>query len=139
MECEICGRPIEKGYLTRIEGAVLLLCESCAERGEVIREVRAGEERRKRFSVKKGYVVDDFDRRIREARKRLRMDLKTLSRETRIPLKTLKMIEKGEVYPTEEQAAALEKVLGIELIEEEEVESGPTDVTITLGDVVRIR
>ncbi len=139
MECEICGRTIKKGYLTRIEGAVLLLCESCAERGEIIRELKEEEVRHRHYTVKKGYIVEDFDRRIREARKKLKMDLRTLSRETRIPLKTLKLIERGEIYPTEEQATALEKVLGIELIEEEEVESGPSDVTITLGDVVRIR
>lgn len=137
MYCELCGRPMEKGYLVRIEGAVLLVCEACAERGDIIREVREDEQK----SVKEGYadLVDDFGERIREARKRLHMDYGTLSRETGIPIKVLREIEAQRIYPTEEQARKLEKVLGIELIEEAPRVSSGDDFQLTLGDVVRLR
>ena len=137
MYCELCGRPMEKGYLVRIEGAVLLVCESCAERGDIIREVREEEQK----TVKEGYadLVDDFGKRIREARKRLHMDYKTLSRETGIPIKVLREIEAQRIYPTEEQARKLEKVLGIELVEETQAVSSRDDFQLTLGDVVRLR
>ena len=141
MYCEICGRPITKGYLVRIEGAVLLACESCAERGEIIQEVR--EKSGRKVFKEESYtdLVDDFGKRIREARKRLRMDLKELSRETGISVKALKLMEEEKIIPTEEQARKLEKALGIKLLEEEEdVELRKSDdFTLTLGDVVRIR
>ncbi len=139
MYCEICGKPLTKGYLVRIEGAVLLACESCAERGEIIQEVY---ERTGKKVKSEGYadLVDDFGKRIKEARKRLKMDLKELSKETGISVKALKLIEEEKIIPTEEQARKLEKALGIELLEEEEtVEVKKDDFTLTLGDVVRIR
>jgi uncharacterized protein (TIGR00270 family) len=128
---------MEKGYLVRIEGAVLLVCGSCAERGEIIREVREEEQK----TVKEGYadLVDDFGERIREARKRLHMDYKHLSKETGISIRVLRDIEAQKIYPTEEQARKLEKVLGIEPIEEEGSTSSSDDFQLTLGDVVRIR
>jgi len=136
--CEVCGRPAEKAYVVKIEGATLVACESCAERGEVISEYR---ERRK-FTSSQTYVdlVEDFGKRIKEARKRLRMDLNALSRETGISVKALKLIEEERIIPTAEQVRRLEKALGIELREEEEeVELPRSDFTLTLGDVVRIR
>ncbi len=138
MYCEVCGKKTERSFLTRIEGAVLVTCESCAERGEIIQEYRAGT----RAKIRQTYtdIVEDFGRKVREARKSLKMDLRQLSRETGISVRTLKLIEEERIIPTEEQAKKLEKALGIELVEREEFEpEGRGDFQPTLGDVVRIR
>lgn len=131
---------MERGFRVRIEGAILVVCESCAERGEIIGEVS---ERKGSTPKDTTYVdlVEDFGKKIRERRKELKMDLKQLSRETGISVKTLRLIEEEKIIPTLEQVRRIERALDIKLVEEEEFQDLPRDrdFTITLGDVVRIK
>ena len=147
MHCELCGKEIRRGYLILIEGAKLIACEECAERGEIIRpvfeqEIRKesvrGEEREEVF-----VLVEDYGQRIRSARERRGWKIEELARRIGVKESTLRKIEEGKLPPSEDVARKLERVLNIKLYEplEEEEELGEEEheFTLTLVDVVRVR
>jgi uncharacterized protein (TIGR00270 family) len=77
MHCEICGREISWGYLVEIEGAKLIACPSCAERGRIIRKVydremaprkKKKESKEEKEESAEKVLVRDYGKRIREAR-----------------------------------------------------------------------
>ena len=152
MHCEICGREIESGYLVEIEGARLVACSGCAERGVIIRRVREGsghrrERRRGEQSSeeKEVVLVADYGRRIREARERAGLSVEELAKRLRIPETYLRRVEEGELTPTDDLARRLEKLLKVTLFEEIDEEVGEFSTVedgsasgLTLGDVVRL-
>ncbi len=150
MHCELCGREIRRGYLIRIEGATLIACSDCAERGEIIRPIyeeerpRTGGERRAAAEEERVLVlVEDYGRKIREARERAGMDVKTLAQRLGVKETTLRKIEEGKLTPPDDVARRLERLLGITLYEEIVVEyrggEEEEEPTLTLGDVVKLR
>lgn len=136
VSCDLCGRETSTAYIIKIEGATLVACPACAERGEVISEYRKGN----LYTVEEsGEIVEDFAQRIKEARKKKRLKLGELSELTGIKPHVLKLFEEGRAVPTPEQARRLEKALGIELLESGGEGITSNDFELTLGDVVRIR
>ncbi len=148
MHCEVCGREISWGYLVDIEGARLIACADCAERGTIIRKVydRPRETRKRRDSSEeseKDYVlIDNYGEVIRRARESKGIDLETLAKRLRVREGYLRKVEEGELTPTDDLAHRLEKVLGVKLFEEvEEDDAVPVSEetgTLTLGDVVKL-
>ena len=151
MHCEICGREISWGYLVEIEGARLVACADCAERGVIIRKVwdRPAESRKKRArsdqkEEKEIVLVQDYGRRIREGRERAGLTLEELAKRLHVREGYLHKVEEGELTPTDDLARKLEKVLHINLFEEiseDEVDIPFTDegsAGLTLGDVVKL-
>ena len=152
MHCEVCGREIVQGYLVEIEGAQLVACADCAERGVIVRKVidrsepsQSVVEDTPRSEERDVVLVADYGQRIRKARERAGVSLEELAKKLRIPAGYLRRVEDGELTPTDDLAHRLEKVLKISLFEEvEEDDDGvPTtedDVStgLTLGDVVRL-
>lgn len=147
MHCEVCGRDVVWGYLVEIEGARLLACADCADRGVVIRKVRdkgreaqtSGENANS--EEKELVFAPDYGRRIRGARERLGVTVGDLAKRLRIPEGYLRRIEEEELTPTDDLARRLEKMLRISLFEEVEEEEGEhttADSGLTLGDVVKI-
>ncbi len=89
-------------------------------------------------------VVEDYARRVREARERLGMSRRELGMKVGEHESVIKRIELGRLQPDLELAKKLERVLGIQLIkkvEYEEVEGTGTQIPkeLTLGDIVVIR
>jgi len=151
MHCEICGREISWGYLVEIEGARLVACADCAERGVIIRKVwdRPSESKKKvarsdRKEEKEIVLVQDYGRRIREGRERAGLTLGELAKRLHVREGYLHKVEEGELTPTDDLARKLEKVLHIKLFEEiseDEVDIPFTDegsAGLTLGDVVKL-
>jgi putative transcription factor len=154
MHCEICGKEIRWGYLVEIEGAKLIACPSCAERGRIIRKVYDREmvPRRTRKESKEDaeegaekVLVRDYGKRIREAREAKGITREELAKKLHIKEGYLHKIEEGELTPTDDVAKKLEKTLGIQLYEEVKEDTAELPVEpeeepkITLGDVVKIR
>ena len=151
MHCEICGREIAWGYLVEIEGARLVACTDCTERGTVIRKVREGHTRVREqrggeasSEGKEVILVADYGRRIREARERAGMTVEDLAKKLRVPEGYLRRVEEGELTPTDDLARRLERLLKITLFEEVEEDGGEYPLSegsspgLTLGDVVRL-
>ncbi|NPA76363.1 MAG: TIGR00270 family protein [Candidatus Diapherotrites archaeon] len=154
MHCEICGREITRGFLVEIEGAKLIACSRCADRGTIIRRVYADRPEQKKRKArqeekeKKEYVlVENYGQIIREAREKEGISREDLAKKLHIREGYLHKIEEGELTPTDDVARKLEKILKIKLFREVKEDDGdlplpeednaPTQ--ITLGDVVKIR
>ena len=134
--CDVCGRETPTAYIVKIEGATLVACPRCAERGEIVGEYGRREILREEEAAD---VVEDFAERIREARKKKGLKIQQLSELTGIRPRLLKLFEEGRAVPTLQQARSLERTLGIELLEPfVEIMKGKK-FELTLGDVVRIR
>ena len=148
-----------------IEGARLVLCPQCYSRvakRAVKEEVKSITTKRTsttrpysptRRPVRRGprlenyEVVEDYAKRVREARERLGWTQRTLAEAVRESENVIKRIESGRLTPTIELAMRLEKVLGIKLLEPV-VDSdfvgslgglGSPSKELTLGDIVSIR
>ena len=142
--CEMCGRPIQRRQAIKIslEGAVLLVCPSCANRVRSRRQqevapsslkpsakkpsptvTRPTIQRVKRKPVlspkllETYEVVPDFAERIRRARQRLGWSTKILAEKVGEPESVIKRIEDGRLTPTIDMALRLEKVLRIKLLQ----------------------
>ncbi len=151
MHCEICGREISWGYLIEIEGARLVACADCAERGVIIRKVwdRPLADRKKKTvstdeEKKEVVLVEDYGQRIREGRERVGMTLEELAKRLHVREGYLHKVEEEELVPTDDLAKKLEKALHIKLFEEiseDEVQLPVADeegTGLTLGDVVKL-
>ncbi len=135
-----------------IEGAKLIACARCADRGTIIRKVYAEQNSPRRLrkkenaSEKEKILVENYGEIIRTAREERGISREDLAKKLHIRAGYLQKIEEGELTPTDDVARKLEKILKIQLfqeIEEDDVvisaddrEEGPSE--ITLGDVVRI-
>lgn len=164
IHCEMCGRPMRRrdSKVVYIEGARLVLCPQCYSRvaKRAVREEvksattkKVSATRAARRPVRRGLrlenyeVVEDYAKRVREARERLGWTQRTLAEAVRESENVIKRIESGRLTPTIELAMKLEKVLGIKLLEPI-VDSdftgsldrvGSPSKELTLGDIVSIR
>ena len=149
----MCGQPIQgKAYRVIIEGAEMILCERCFRSVKAKLAPPKKEEKpkpskqkvaRKRKVVEE-VIVEDYAKRVREARERLGMSRRELGMKVGEHETIIKRIELGRLQPDLELARKLERVLGIQLIkkvEYEEVEGTTTQLPkeLTLGDIVVIR
>jgi len=150
MHCELCGREIRRGFLIRIEGAVLVACDDCAERGEIIRRVYEREQRkpereytREEQEDVEEVLVDNYGRIIRRARESRGLSIQELAAKIGIKESTLRKIEDEKLVPPVDVARKLERVLGIRLyVKERTAEYKPEGAPkkeLTLGDIVRLR
>ena len=106
-------------------------------------------ERKRRIPELRYEVVEDYPRRIREARERLGFTRELLARLVGEKESVIRRIEEGTLEPTVELARKLEKVLKIkllvpasEVVEDLELEyesERPELEELTLGDIVEIR
>jgi putative transcription factor len=165
--CEMCGSPIRgKPIEIIIEGAKLLVCESCfrrvSERQKAssskatmqieapVKKEKAGQTEkkltRKTTSTQKiDYeVIDNYAEVIKRAREKLGWTTQALANRVMESENVIKRIEQGKLRPTIELARKLEKVLGIKLLQpvtpDEEgiiMEGGRAE--LTLGDLAKIK
>jgi putative transcription factor len=157
--CEICGREVEDSRDCRkivVEGSVLIACPQCYNK--LVTQGRARpyiEEKKKPLSpkpstspprpkpIREEYeVVEDYAKRVREARERLGWTQQVLAQKVKESENIIKRIEAGRLKPGIDLARRLEKVLGIKLLEPIVDETSPApsrgDDFITIGDLVRL-
>ncbi len=151
--CEICGRKTSKPYAVFIEGARVVVCESCAKRYKNAEPLYALEKRvkrvarrpQKRLEERTFEIVDDFGKIIRKEREKRGLKIEELAKAIAEPESEIRKIEREELTPDLKVARKLEKFLGVQLvmeITEEELEN--KQVTgekerLTLGDIVVVK
>lgn len=155
--CEMCGRELEARDVKKayVEGLLLILCPSCYTRlvnqGKAKPYIEKPAQRppppqpqsRPRPPVREEYeVVEDYAKRIREARERLGWSQQVLANKARVGENVIKRIESGKLKPGLDLARRLEKILGIKLLEplvdEGAVQPSGGDEGLTLGDLIRV-
>lgn len=165
MRCEVCGRKIYgKSYRVMIEGAKLTVCGKCAKLGTIIWDetklktsmlsakvptrrliLKTKSKKSRQAIVENGLeLVEDFDAKIRQARRKLGLSHKELGRKISEKVSVLKKIEKGKMTPDNRLATKLEHTLKIKLLvqaSEEKVPKAnikPVSRELTLGDLIQL-
>ncbi len=161
--CELCGKDVTFVKKVTIEGVQLEVCAECAKFGiEAKKEAQAPKEeapvpivaqrlesRERRGKPKDVYeaggveeLVDDFGKRVRDARSNRGMTQKDLAMKLNERVTVLAKVENAEMRPDDRLLKKLEKELGIRLKERvpetlagKESKSG----TMTLADHIRIQ
>jgi putative transcription factor len=162
MICEMCGKNVTFCKKVTIEGVHLEVCTECAKFGieakksagepverpkSVISQRLEFRERRSRprdiyEGSEKEELVEDFAKRIREARERRRMTQKELAMRINERATVLSKVESGSMRPDEKLIGKLQKELEIVLKEKlapvvASKESAPR--TLTLADLVKMQ
>jgi len=165
VRCEVCGRKIySKSYRVMIEGAKLTVCGKCAKLGTIIWDetkpktpmpsakaptrrltLRTKSKKPRQAIVESGLeLTEDFDVKIRRARRKLGLSHKELGRKISEKVSVLKKIEKGKMTPDNRLATKLEHTLKIKLLvqaSEEKVPKAkikPVSHELTLGDLIQL-
>lgn len=162
MECEMCGSKVgTRRY--RVDGSVMRLGACCGKYGELIDApasagpagsagaVEQGLRRRAaRTTGRSVYdgddmdLVEDFGKRIRLAREKKGISKEILGGKVAARVPQLNQIEAGSLRPSERLAKALERELGITLMEKVDVPSGVSGAPkkasgkgLTIGDLLK--
>jgi putative transcription factor len=163
----MCGNEIfSKPITIEIEGAVLLVCPSCAKHGKLVTKPKPkktgfrgtkttsslqsnisvrqpSRPYRGRPEVDSKELAPDYDERIRLARQKKGMTQKDVSIQTKISIQELQSIETGKMRPPDVIIAKLEKFFNIK-ITESVASYSPKDqkkgsAFQTLGDIVVLK
>jgi putative transcription factor len=147
-ECEICGRYTDELYTIEVEGAILQVCKQCSTKGKFIAKVREEKPKKQVTIINEQPVeelIDDYDKVIKEERKKMGLTQEELAKKINEQLTTIKKIENGDLHPTEKQAKKFEKLFGIKLYQVikkqslEELKKPDKKESLTLADVVKIK
>jgi len=133
--CELCGKEVPETRTTWIEGTQLKLCKDCQKFGDkakpgtkespnkVVIASRL-EQRERRMRTRDVYkeeetweLVEDYNGRIREARNSRGWSTEQLAAKINEKSSVVSKVEAGDLKPTDELVAKLEKELKIALME----------------------
>lgn len=144
-KCQICGKEVDSTVKTKIEGAVMQTCDSCAEMGEKVntQKKKKKKKKRRRKSSQKT-LANDYGSRVKEAREDKELSISELSDSLNEKTSVIKKIETEDLKPDKPLAGKLSKELDIELYVNPEVtdyddtSDGDTRKA-TLGDVADVK
>lgn len=134
-ECPICGGIIwGKGQYVLIEGAKIVVCQSCAQYGTKIYErpksahlkkskykqsiSTSKKPKSKQYSFEKVEIVPDYAKRIRNTRNSHNLNQEQFARKLNEKPSLLRRIEVGKAKPTIKLAKKIEQVYHIKLLKE---------------------
>lgn len=174
VQCEMCGVDAPAPTTVKVEGAELQVCADCAEFGTEVTtqsdgttttkystgEASGGSSdpdpsgtsdaggssrpRRRDMFDEMEEIVEDYDRRIRDAREASELTQAELADELNEKTSLIRKLERGEHLPSDTIRHKLERELGIELLERASADEdatewsgGDTPSGMTLGDVVK--
>jgi uncharacterized protein (TIGR00270 family) len=159
MPCELCGKECKGGREAIIDGAKMFVCPDCIKYAEVqVQEepIRSGHPpQTQRFIAKKTQkperdifkeksmekeLVSNWNHLIEQARKKKNLTREELGFKIGERTVTIAKLENGDLRPSDQTIAKLEKELGISLMEE--IKTAPTGTQTraqggyTLGDFI---
>lgn len=154
MQCEMCGNDGDLKK-TKVEGAVLKLCDDCQDTGKVMEtstsSSSSGSSGRSSSSRKRSKprgqqkeLVRDFDERVKEARENEDLSIEDLADRLNEKESVIHRIESGKLKPDKRLAQKIKNQLEIELYEEvsetdyEARGSDSGEDTATIGDVADV-
>lgn len=144
-ECEICGRQAAAVFEVNVDGAQMLVCESCARGKQVVHgfghERGGGHDAVRAPTKETEELIENYGMEIRKARERLGLPLVVLAERMSEKESTLARIEKEKTLPSEKTRVKLEKELGIKLLAKSTVEKAfipkSRNESLTLGDLAK--
>ncbi|MFH0875953.1 MAG: multiprotein bridging factor aMBF1 [archaeon] len=153
VSCDMCGKITDELCVAMIEGTRLTVCRKCSSYGKIISN-RPPLSRQDYISNKKEIaskhpqreliqaVKEDYSVVIRNKRESMGLKQKELAVKLAEKESLIQKIETAQIVPSLSLARKLEKHLGIELIEQKEVEqlnikAKPDELTI--GDMIKLK
>lgn len=146
--CQLCGKDTDSVKKAKIEGAILKVCDSCAEMGEEIKtktKRSKKKKKKKRLTRKRNQevLINDYGKKVKKAREKKQLSIMELADDLNEKESLLKKIEQQDLKPEKALAQKLEKKFDIELYTvpeafDQETESGD-DRAATLGDVAEVK
>ncbi len=144
--CELCGKNTESVKKAKIEGAVLRVCESCADMGEDLSKTSKKRKKRKKSPKKrtsKEVLVPDYGEKVKDARESEQLSIKEVANELNEKESLISKIEKQDLKPDKSLAKKLSDKFGISIYTNPEVSDYGTSEKgnqkkATLGDVADI-
>lgn len=151
MNCEVCGRPIDRPVEAEIEGVMVKACGRCARFGTIKRSYpsKAGARKPKRSAGGPGFkakekgleCVDDYNDIIRTAREKKGMKREDLGRIMNEKVSVIARLESGTMVPDIKLARKIENALGIKILEAQEDEKVSSSTSssggLTIGDLIK--
>ncbi len=151
MNCEICGREIERGFKVVVEGSEVTVCASCKQYGTEKPSIasQAGVKRvvirRPKPKAKIEFaeeLVEDYHLIIKKEREKRGWSQEQLAKKIQEKESLIRKIENAEIVPEPEVVEKLERLFNIRLREhvpEVKIETRRISSTPTLGDIVIVR
>jgi len=148
MHCDLCGSN-ERLYLTEIEGTKLNVCKKCSSFGNIIEEKKPIQKKQKSKAqdIKETteimeMIVENYSELIKKSRESMNLKQEELARKIAEKESVIHKLESGNIEPNIRLAKKLEKVLNINLIQEEKIEkisqNSNNDATnVTIGDLIK--
>ncbi|MAF34333.1 TIGR00270 family protein [Candidatus Woesearchaeota archaeon] len=138
--CELCGKN-PAAHTADVEGSTMEVCKGCASFGKIIEQPKVVEKKVKVAAPEQG-IVGDFSQLLKQARESKDMTQLDFSKFVAVKESMIHQFETGHLSPSLEQAAKLEKKLGITLVETIE----PTKISLasgkekdlTIGDILEL-
>lgn len=155
MMCELCGKIIKEGKRANIMGAILTVCDNCAQMGRIISVVKSTQKEKispekktpdklLEFGLTDYQLVENFHTKIKKAREKMNMKQEDLAKKINEPASLIRRIE-SNYEPPKNIIEKIENVLKIKLITTPtqdlkiDSKSKKQSNVLTLGDVVKIK
>jgi putative transcription factor len=140
-ECEICGSG-KANRKTKIDNAILNVCDECVSFGEEIRPpaIKIIKKQIPKLEEPEEVLKPDFSEIIKTSREKMRLKQDELAKKLNEKSSVIKRVEEGW-DPSPSLINKLEKFFNIELTESQEekkLESKKNKEKLTIGDVVEI-
>ena len=140
-ECELCGSK-DANKKTKIDNAVMTVCEECVKFGEEIKppEVKIIKKQIPKLEESEDILKSNFNEIIRKSREKMNLKQEELAKKINEKPSTIKRIEEGW-EPTPNLIKKLEKFFNIKLTEEIEEKSLGKKTgkeKLTIGDIAEI-
>jgi putative transcription factor len=141
-ECEICGSG-KANRKTKIDNAILTVCDKCVSFGEEIKPpaIRIIKKQIPKLEEPEEVLKPNFSEIIKMSREKMRLKQDELAKKLNEKSSVIKRVEEGW-DPSPSLISKLEKFFNIELTESPEdkkLEKKTSKERLTIGDVVEIR
>jgi putative transcription factor len=145
--CQLCGEDSDNLKKTKIEGALMKVCNSCSDMGDVVEKKQKKTKKTKKTASRRPrdtqVLANDYGSRVKDARESEKMSIKELSDDLNEKASLIRKVEREDLKPEKALAKKLSQKLGITLYVNPEVSDHSTesgdDRDATVGDVADIK
>jgi len=145
--CQLCGESSDNLKKAKIEGAVIKVCSSCSDMGNVMEQKKKKVKKTNKSKSQRPrdtqVLANNYGERVKSSREERQLSIKELADDLNEKASLIKKVEREELKPDKALAGKLSKALGVTLyvnpqVSDHDVESGD-DRDATLGDVADIK
>lgn len=145
--CQLCGEDSEELKKAKIEGAVMKVCSSCSDMGDVIEKKQKKKKTKKKTKSRRPkdtqVLANDYGSRVKDAREDRKLSIKELADDLNEKASLIRKVEREDLKPEKALAKKLSSKLGITLYVNPEVSDHSTESgderDATVGDVADIK